>query len=152
MSIRWWAVKKITYKCRFRTTGHRLNSTFLIWYLRYSIPNALVYHSKHAYQILWKNQGSYILKASWNDNLISKFYFFDKYKFCWPYLLPWRPYKNDFVKSYEENIFFTIIKKALTDIITIFGRVWYMYLGISSLKNCVFPPQIIWVIEIVLPF
>ena len=33
--------------------------------LMYSIPNALVYHSKYTFQILWKNKGSDILfKAS----------------------------------------------------------------------------------------
>ena len=52
--------------------------------LRYSIPYALLYHSKYVFQILWNNQSSDILfKVSWNDNLISKLYPWGSVKLYW---------------------------------------------------------------------
>ena len=45
-----------------------------------------------------------------------------------------------FIKNYEDNRVFDIIKKTMTDDITIFDIVWDIYPGIISVKFCAVLP------------
>ena len=81
------------------------------------------------------------------NDLLSKLYSFEKYKFFWPYLLPWQPFK---IHRFMKKIVFDIFHKLYQISSTSLPLEDCDYSPRHHLSKVFFAilPQIIWVIKI----
>ena len=117
--------------------------------LRYSIPNALVYYSKYAFQILWKN--NVLISFSKHHKMITwypNYTYLTIIHFSDHTCCHGNHTKYDFYNDLWRKQYFYCNSKTITDIITIFGTVWDTYLGIIAVQFGRILLQKIWVIEI----
>ena len=120
--------------------------------LRYSIPNALVYHSKYAFQLLREKKSKVLISFSKHHKIITwypNYIFLTSINFSDHTCCRGNHTKYNFYKDFWRKQNFCRNSKTIADVI-IFCTVWDIHLGIISVNFGAILTQKIWVIEIFL--